>query len=100
MLIVQRLSLKSAAKGTSLISKLHPCLRFITTSSKYLYNASSSQVDVNRSLRINEAWKQDKLSSLQHVNIVGKRRLFTETSHACAKCQKTALSLKYVYTKA
>lgn len=100
MLIVQRLLLKSAARGSSLVGKVHPCLRSIALHSRHLSNVCSLQADVSRSLRINKAWKQSKLATPNHLNIISRRPLFTKTSHACAKCQKTSQLLKYVCTKA
>lgn len=100
MPIVRWLLLKSAVRGSSLIGKAHPCLRSIAAHPKYLSNVYSPPAGVSRSLRINVMWKQSKLTPPSFVKIMNRRPLFTETSHACAKCQKTSQLLKYVYTKA
>lgn len=88
MPIVRWLLLKSAVRGSSLIGKAHPCLRSIAAHPRYLSNVYSPPAGVSRSLRINVMWKQSKLTPPRFVKIMNRRPLFTETSHACAKCQK------------
>ncbi|AJS53067.1 Ape2p [Saccharomyces cerevisiae YJM1447] len=90
MPVVRWLLLKRAVRGSSLIGKAHPCLRSIAAHPRYLSNVYSPPAGVSRSLRINVMWKQSKLTPPSFVKIMNRRPLFTETSHACAKCQKTS----------
>ncbi|WBF13995.1 hypothetical protein N7582_003385 [Saccharomyces uvarum] len=98
MLASQWLLLKSAARGTSLVSKIRPCLKPIIATSRNLYSSTSSQANAIKLLRMNEPCKENKLTNSKLVNIYNRRSLFTETGYACAKCQKTSQLLKYVYT--